>query len=99
MVPEIKPVGEAVTVVSSALVMANGVPSIAVKVSNDEDVEYTNPFRELLAPALTTDVNFTEVSVIRVAVSEMIKGIAELMRPVMIFPRVLPDALVASNRM
>ena len=93
------PVGEAVTVVSIAFVIANGVPSMTVKVSKFDEVEYTKPFRELFAPALTTDVNFTEVLVINEVAAEIILGITELTRPVITFPRVLPDALLASKRM
>jgi len=93
------PVGEAVTVVSIAFVIANGVPSMTVNVSKLDDVEYTKPLRELFAPALTTDVNFTEVLVINEVAVEIILGITELTRPVITFPRVLPDALLASKRM
>ena len=97
--PGISPVGEAVTVVLIAFVIANGVPSMTVKVSKLDDVEYTKPFRELFAPAFTTDVNFTEVSVINEVAVEMIFGITELTRAVTVFPRVLPEALLASKRM
>ena len=93
------PVGEAVTVVSIAFVIANGVPSMTVNVSKLDEVEYTKPFRELFAPALTTDVNFTEVLVTNEVADEIILGITELTRPVITFPRVLPDALLASKRM
>jgi hypothetical protein len=94
-----RPVGDAVTVVSIAFVIANGVPSMTVNVSKLDEVEYTKPFRELFAPALTTDVNFTEVLVTNEVAAEIILGITELTRPVITFPRVLPDALLASKRM
>ncbi len=97
--PGISPLGEAVTVVLIAFVIANGVPSITVKVSKLDDVEYTKPLRELFAPALTTDVNFTEVLVTNEVAAEIILGITEFTRPVITFPRALPDALLASKRM
>ena len=97
--PGISPLGEAVTVVSIAFVIANGVPSMTVNVSKLDEVEYTKPFRELFAPALTTDANFTEVLVTNEVAVEIILGITELTRPVITFPRVLPEALLASKRM
>ena len=61
-------------------------------------LEYTKSLRELFAPALITDENLTVVSVIKVAVSEIITGIAELTRTSITFPRVFPDSLAASKR-
>ena len=63
--PGVKPTGAAVTVVFIALVIANGVPFIAVADSNVGEVEYSKLFRVLFPPALITEVNFTDVSVIK----------------------------------
>jgi hypothetical protein len=91
-------VAVAVIEVLIALVTANGVPVTAVKVSKLKYFEYTKSLRELFAPALITDENLTVVSVINVAVSEIMTGIAELTRTSITFPRVFPDSLVASKR-
>jgi hypothetical protein len=98
VVPGVRPVTDALIEVSIALVTANGVPFTAVKVSKLKYFEYTKPLRELLAPALITEVNFTEVSVISVAVSEIILGMAEVTAASTTFPMLFPDSFVASKR-
>jgi hypothetical protein len=79
-------------------VTANGVPFTAVKVSKLKYFEYTKSLRVLLAPALITEENLTEVSVIDVAVSEIILGIAVTTAASTTFPMLFPDSLVASKR-
>ena len=98
MVPGVSPVTDAVTVVLIALVIAKGVPEIAVKVSKLKYLEYTKSLRELFAPALTTEVNLTVVLVIKVAVSEIITGIALATLASITLPRVFPESFVASKR-
>ncbi len=87
------------TVVVMAFAIANGVPLMTVADSKLEDVEYSKTFRVLFAPALITDVNFAEVSVINEDDCEIITGITLVTAPEILFPYVLPEALLASKRM
>jgi hypothetical protein len=86
-------------VVVIALARANGVPFITVADSKVGEVEYSNAFRVLFPPALITDVNFTDVSVTKEWVCELITGITLVTAPETLFPNVIPEALLASKRM
>ena len=63
--PGVNPIGVALTVVVIAFASANGVPFMTVADSNVGELEYSKLFRVLFPPALITEVNFTDVSVIK----------------------------------
>ena len=61
-------------------------------------VEYSKLFRLFPPPALMEDDNLTVLSVTELCALEKMIGMIASTRPVTAVPKVLPDALVASNR-
>jgi len=97
-VPGVRPVTDALMAVVYAFITEYGVPLIAVIVSKVGLVEYSKLFRLLPPPALMEDDNLTVLSVTELCALEKMIGIIESTLPITAVPKVLPDALVASNR-